>query len=94
MVLIFIYNTYCSSCFKLWLKIVFGANASGDNVELEWTTRMNIILGITRGLAYPHKEVQPPIIHRDIEAPNILLDKNLNPKIVDFGVAFLFTRFG
>lgn len=90
MVLIFIYRTNRTSCFKLRLKIVCGADASGDNLELEWTTRLNIILGITRGLAYPHEEVQLPIIHRDIKARNILLDKNLNPKIADFGVAFLF----
>ena len=90
MVLIFIYRTYRFSCFKLRLEIVCGAEESGDNLELEWTTRLNIILGIARGLAYLHEEVQPPIIHRDIKAPNILLDKNLNPKIADFGVAFLF----
>jgi len=65
-------------------------DASGDSLELEWTTRLNIILGIARGLAYLHEEVQPPIIHRDIKAPNILLDRNLNPKIADFGLAFLF----
>ena len=90
MIILFIYITYRSSCFKLRLKIVCGADASGDNLELEWTTRLNIILGIARGLAYLHEEVQPPIIHRDIKAPNILLDKNLNPKIADFGVAFFF----
>ena len=84
------YRTYRYSCLKLGLKIVCGADASGDNLELDWTTRLNIILGIARGLAYLHEEVQPPIIHRDIKAPNILLDKNLNPKIADFGVAFLF----
>ena len=86
----FIYRTFHSSWFKLRPEIVCGADASGDNLELEWTTRLNIILGIARGLAYLHEEVHPPIIHRDIKAPNILLDKNLNPKIADFGVAFLF----
>lgn len=57
---------------------------------MEWSTRFKIIQGIARGLAYLHEEVQPPIIHRDIKAPNILLDKDLNPKIADFGLAFLF----
>jgi serine/threonine protein kinase len=86
----FIYRTYHFSWFKLRLEIVCGADSSGDNLELEWTTRLNIILGIARGLAYLHEEVHPPIIHRDIKAPNILLDKSLSPKIADFGVAFLF----
>jgi len=58
--------------------------------ELDWSTRFNIILGIARGLAYLHEEVTPPIIHRDIKAANILLDKNLDPKIGDFGLALLF----
>ena len=57
---------------------------------MDWSRRLNIMLGIARGLSYLHEEVQPPIIHRDIKAPNILLDKDLNPKIADFGLAFLF----
>lgn len=29
------------------------------------------------------------IVHRDINATNVLLDKDLNPKISDFGLAKL-----
>lgn len=58
--------------------------------ELDWTARFNIILGIARGLAYLHEEVTPAIIHRDVKPANILLDKDLNPKIGDFGLALLF----
>jgi len=47
-------------------------------------------VGIARGLAYFHKGLQPPIIYRDIKAINILLDKNYNAKIADFGLAYLF----
>jgi len=49
-----------------------------------------MIVGIARGLAYLHEEVQPPIIHRYIKATNILLDKNYNTKIANFGLAYLF----
>ncbi|CAM6001652.1 unnamed protein product [Sphagnum balticum] len=55
-----------------------------------WPTRFNICLGIARGLHYLHDICQPRIIHRDIKASNILLDKKLQPKIADFGLAFLF----
>jgi serine/threonine protein kinase len=51
---------------------------------------MNICLGVARGLHYLHALVTPRIIHRDIKASNILLDKNLEPKIADFGLALLF----
>jgi len=51
--------------------------------------RCRICVGIARGLAFLHEEVRPPIIHRDIKASNILLDKDLTPKISDFGLAKL-----
>lgn len=58
--------------------------------QLDWQKRCSIILGITRGLLYLHEDSHLRIIHRDIKASNILLDKNLNPKIADFGLARLF----
>jgi serine/threonine protein kinase len=58
--------------------------------SLDWSTRFNIIVGTARGLAYLHEDLQPPVIHRDIKASNILLNMNYNPKIADFGLAYLF----
>ncbi|XP_020082371.1 probable LRR receptor-like serine/threonine-protein kinase At1g53430 [Ananas comosus] len=58
-------------------------------LKLKWPTRFKICLGIARGLAYLHEESALRIVHRDIKASNILLDKNLNPKISDFGLAKL-----
>ncbi|CAN5976136.1 unnamed protein product [Sphagnum jensenii] len=69
-------------------NLLFGGQ-NGKEV-LFWPTRFNICLGIARGLHYLHDISQPQIIHRDIKASNILLDKMLQPKIADFGLAFLF----
>ncbi|KAD1319618.1 hypothetical protein E3N88_43023 [Mikania micrantha] len=58
-------------------------------LELDWPTRYRICLGIARGLAFLHEESRLKIVHRDIKATNVLLDKNLNAKISDFGLAKL-----
>ncbi|XP_028760565.1 cold-responsive protein kinase 1-like [Neltuma alba] len=60
-----------------------------SNIFFDWRTRTRICIGIARGLAFLHEEVKPHIVHRDIKASNILLDKDLTPKISDFGLAKL-----
>ncbi|KAI3495387.1 hypothetical protein L1887_37724 [Cichorium endivia] len=63
---------------------------SGKNrLVLDWATRFKICIGIARGLAFLHDESRIKIVHRDIKATNVLLDKDLNPKISDFGLARL-----
>ncbi|KAJ7555761.1 hypothetical protein O6H91_05G053800 [Diphasiastrum complanatum] len=54
---------------------------------LEWPLRLNIALGMARGLKFLHHNCSPPIIHRDMKASNILLDKNFEPRLTDFGLA-------
>ncbi|KAF2314423.1 hypothetical protein GH714_026276 [Hevea brasiliensis] len=60
-----------------------------QRLEMDWPTRKKILLGIAKGLAYLHEESRLKIVHRDIKATNVLLDKDLNAKISDFGLAKL-----
>nr|AYW34416.1 protein kinase [Zea mays subsp. mays]AYW34426.1 protein kinase [Zea mays subsp. mays]AYW34428.1 protein kinase [Zea mays subsp. mays]AYW34429.1 protein kinase [Zea mays subsp. mays]AYW34692.1 protein kinase [Zea mays subsp. mays] len=60
-----------------------------SNIQFNWRTRVNICIGVAQGLAFLHGSVSPHIVHRDIKASNILLDKDMTPKISDFGLAKL-----
>ncbi|XP_022848191.1 putative serine/threonine-protein kinase isoform X1 [Olea europaea var. sylvestris] len=63
---------------------------SRRTINLDWKKRSAICMGTARGLAYLHEEIVPHIVHRDVKASNILLDRNFEPKIGDFGLAKLF----
>ncbi|KAL3739799.1 hypothetical protein ACJRO7_021118 [Eucalyptus globulus] len=68
-------------------RALFGPDR--HQLQLDWPTRHKICTGIAKGLAFLHEESRLKIVHRDIKATNVLLDRDLNPKISDFGLARL-----
>ncbi|KAG8096899.1 hypothetical protein GUJ93_ZPchr0013g36096 [Zizania palustris] len=88
---------YCAEGPKRMLVYEFVENGNleqwlhGDDVgkfsPLTWDIRMKIAAGTAKGIAYLHEGLEPKVVHRDIKSSNILLDKNWNPKVSDFGMA-------
>ncbi|KAK0579312.1 hypothetical protein LWI29_024431 [Acer saccharum] len=68
-------------------RALFGHEQS--QLKLDWPTRHRICLGVAKGLAFLHEESRFKIVHRDIKPTNVLLDRDLSPKISDFGLAKL-----
>jgi len=56
------------------------------DVQLSWKLRLQVALDTARGMNFLHYNV-PPIIHRDLKSPNVLLDSNRRAKVCDFGLA-------
>lgn len=87
----------CNKGSELLLVYEYMANGSLDKFlygdkrgTLSWRQRLDIIIGMARGLAYLHEQYHVCIIHRDIKPSNILLDDEFQAKISDFGLARLF----
>ncbi|KAL1539496.1 putative leucine-rich repeat receptor-like protein kinase imk3 [Salvia divinorum] len=64
-------------------------HARGPETTITCPRRMNIAIGITRGLCYLHNEANN--VHGNLTATNVLLDENTDPKIADVGLSRLMT---
>jgi len=88
----YIYLVWVKADFLLFLTLFFewkmeNLQDQSLSICLDWEMRVNIIVGIARGLVYLHHDSRLKIIHRDMKTSNILLDKEMTPKISDFGLA-------
>jgi len=57
----------------------------GGTEALSWKKRIEICIGVARGLHYLHAGVKRTIIHRQVCLRNILLDEHMEPKLGGFG---------
>ncbi|KAE8795360.1 putative receptor protein kinase ZmPK1 [Hordeum vulgare] len=70
---------------------IYHMNLKNSHV-LQWGQRYNIALRVAKGLAYLHHECLEWIVHCDVKPENILLDRDFQPKIADFGLMKLQQR--
>lgn len=58
-----------------------------DRTRLTWRRRLDIAIDVARALVFLHHECYPAIVHRDVKASNVLLDKEGKALVTDFGLA-------
>ncbi|XAR50463.1 Non-specific serine/threonine protein kinase [Bertholletia excelsa] len=86
---------YCIEKSKRLLVYEYMPNRSlqeslfADNSNLNWVSRFEIILNVSRALAFLHLECDPPVIHGDVKPSNVLLDSEYRAKLSDFGLSRL-----
>ncbi|KAL0442192.1 UNVERIFIED_CONTAM: putative LRR receptor-like serine/threonine-protein kinase [Sesamum radiatum] len=58
-----------------------------DRISFNWRRRLEVAIDVARALVFLHHECFPSIVHRDVKASNVLLDKNGKARVTDFGLA-------
>uniref|UniRef100_A0A7N2MSP2 Protein kinase domain-containing protein n=2 Tax=Quercus lobata TaxID=97700 RepID=A0A7N2MSP2_QUELO len=76
----------CQSYEKQFLSEL-SALGEGEHKDkiLEWPLRAKIATRVARGLAWPHHKYDFRVFHLNLGSKSILLDKNFEPRISNFG---------
>ncbi|XP_048321301.1 serine/threonine-protein kinase CTR1 isoform X3 [Ziziphus jujuba] len=61
---------------------------SGAREMLDERRRLSMAYDVAKGMNYLHRR-NPPIVHRDLKSPNLLVDKKYTVKVCDFGLSRL-----
>ncbi|XP_068634110.1 serine/threonine-protein kinase EDR1 isoform X2 [Aristolochia californica] len=59
-----------------------------SNCQIDEKRRIKMALDVAKGMNCLHSSI-PTIVHRDLKSPNLLVDKNWNVKVCDFGLSRL-----
>eukprot|EP00803_Ostreobium_quekettii_P005047 evm.model.scf_116.9 EVM.evm.TU.scf_116.9 scf_116:78579-84479(+) len=57
-----------------------------SNAVIDERLRLKMAVDVAKGMCYLHS-FKPPIIHRDLKSPNLLVDKDWTVKVCDFGLS-------
>ncbi|XP_066337096.1 receptor-like serine/threonine-protein kinase SD1-7 [Miscanthus floridulus] len=82
-------NIYRALCFEYMHNGSLRKHLYDEYHGHDWQTRFKIIKGTCEGLKYLHEGLERPMYHLDLKPENILLDKNMVPKLADFGLSKL-----
>ena len=58
-----------------------------DRTRLTWRRRLDVAIDVARALVFLHHECFTAIVHRDVKASNVLLNRNGKARVTDFGLA-------
>ncbi|KAL0909482.1 hypothetical protein M5K25_020356 [Dendrobium thyrsiflorum] len=72
------------------LLYILHGDRGADHAALDWPTRLKIVLGIARGMAYLHAElVSYEVPHGNLKTANVLLSPTFDPLLADYGLIAL-----
>ncbi|CAI8592615.1 unnamed protein product [Vicia faba] len=86
--LILVYDFMNNGCLDKW---IFECE---EGKMLTWEERVQVLKNVAAGILYLHEGWEVKVLHRDIKASNVLLDKDMNARLGDFGLALMHEHHG